>query len=227
MIYRYPDSLTAPYVRINFITSLNGKVAIEGRTAGFESKADQIVFGRLRRLADVILVGAGTVRADSYRGARSWEALRAKRLERGQTEAAPIAIVTTSADLDVEGPLFTDTWVPPTVFTVRSAAEQNISRLAQAGAEIHIVGEESAEVDQILDIFARRGWYRVLCEGGPTLFDALIKAEAVDELCLTLSARIGGTGQISSGPATGITSMHLGSVISEDDDLFILYRREQ
>ena len=120
-IYKYPDSLDIPYVRLNFSCTASGNVAVDGRSAGLSSVADKKVFGRLRRLADVILVGAGTIRADGYRGARTWEALRAQRRARNQAEIAPIAVVTASADIDVDGPLFTDTWIPPMILTVQAA----------------------------------------------------------------------------------------------------------
>jgi hypothetical protein len=58
-IYKYPDSLDTPYVRLNFSCTASGNVAVDGRSAGLSSMADKKVFGRLRRLADVILVGAG------------------------------------------------------------------------------------------------------------------------------------------------------------------------
>ena len=71
------------------------------------------MFGLLRELAEVVLVGAGTVRAEKYRGAR--------RPTRGRATPPPIAVVTGSADLDPESRLFTDTAVPPLVLTAESA----------------------------------------------------------------------------------------------------------
>jgi riboflavin-specific deaminase-like protein len=226
-IYRYPDPLNRPYVRLNFVCSANGKVAVDGRSADLGSEADRLVFGRLRQLADVILVSAGTVRADGYRGARSWQALRARRRERGQLEVAPIAVVTASADLDVDGPLFTDAWVPPLVLTVKSAPPANIARLADAGAEVLVVGDERAQVSKILDALASRSLYRILCEGGPPLFGALITADAVDELCLTLAPCVGGSGQISTDIPNSVRAMRLESVLTDDGALLIRYRHDR
>jgi 5-amino-6-(5-phosphoribosylamino)uracil reductase len=225
-IYKYPDLLKKPYVRVNFIASTNGKVSVGGRSAGLGSKTDTIIFGRLRRLADVILVGAGTARADGYRGARSWEKLRIQRRERGQAEVAPIAVVTASAALDIEGPLFMDTMVPPLILTVESAPLANVSRLAEAGAEIIRVGEERAEIDRILDAFANRNLYRVLCEGGPALFGNLIAADAVDELCYTVAPYVGGAGNISNAGVDEIRRMRLESVLIDSDYLMIRYCRD-
>ena len=78
-LYAYPDDLSRPWMRINFVSSLDGAVAVEGRSGALGSPADKKVFGLLRELADVILVGAGTVRAENYGGARTSEALRVRR----------------------------------------------------------------------------------------------------------------------------------------------------
>ncbi len=68
--YAYPADLAAPFVRVNFVSSADGAVTVDGRSGGLGSDADHRVFGMLRQLADVVLVGAGTVRAENYRGAR-------------------------------------------------------------------------------------------------------------------------------------------------------------
>jgi riboflavin biosynthesis pyrimidine reductase len=106
--YAYPDA-SAPWVRVNFVASADGAVSVEGRSRPLGSPADRRVFGLLRELADVVLVGAGTVRVEDYRGAR--------RPTRGRTTPPPIAVVTGSAELDPGSRLFTDTAVAPIVLT--------------------------------------------------------------------------------------------------------------
>jgi riboflavin biosynthesis pyrimidine reductase len=224
-IYGYPDSLDRGYVRLNFSCTATGNVAVDGRSAGLGSKADKKVYGRLRRLADVILVGAGTARADGYRGARTWDALRSQRRAQNQPEVAPIAVVTASADIDVDGSLFTDASVPPIILTVNAAPKANVDRLTLAGAEVVIVGEERADARQIIDALAARGLYRILCEGGASLFGDLVAADVVDEVCFTLSPHIGGTGQISSSAAGGLRALRLKSVLADEDVLLLRYVR--
>jgi riboflavin biosynthesis pyrimidine reductase len=226
-IYKYPDSLDIPYVRLNFSCTASGNVAVDGRSAGLSSMTDKKVFGRLRRLADVILVGAGTIRADGYRGARTWEALRAQRRARNQAEIALIAVVTASADIDVDGPLFTDTWIPPMILTVQAAPTTNVQRLVEAGADVVIVGEKRASARQIIDALAARHLYRILCEGGASLFGDLIAADVVDEVCFTLSPNLGGTGQIAHGTTGGLRALRLKSVLTDENSLLIRYIREQ
>ena len=223
--YSYPEPITRPYVRLNYISSLNGKVSVGGRSAALGMTGDKLVFRRLRRRADVILVGAGTVRADRYRGARSSKSLQAARRLRGQAEVPPIAVVTTSADLDPNGPLFKDAWVPPLILTGKSAPVANVQRLRESGAEVVIAGDERPDVQDILGALADRKLYRILCEGGPTLFGQLFAVGAVDEICLTLSPHVGGAGQVSVDSAH-LLSMRVESLLTRDDALLIRYVRQ-
>jgi riboflavin-specific deaminase-like protein len=226
-LYAYPEPLTVPYVRVNLACTANGKVAIDGRSAGLGSAADKLLFGRLRRLTDVILVGAGTVRADDCRGARKRADVQAFRRERGQSEVPPIAVVTGSASIGPDCRLFTDTYVPPIIFTTSLAPKTNVARLRDAGADVATVGEEHVDIDLVLEELAKRGLYRVLCEGGPTLFGSLIAANAVDELCLTMAPLIGGTTPLSTGPEVDVASMRLLSVLAADETLLLRYQLER
>ncbi|OZM80144.1 pyrimidine reductase family protein [Pseudonocardia sp. MH-G8] len=216
--YAYPDDLAAPFVRVNFVTSTDGAVSVEGRSAGLGSPPDRRVFLLLRELADVVLVGAGTVRAEDYGGAR--------RPTRGTDRPPPVAVVTRSADLDPAGRLFTDGRVPPIVLTLTSAPPQRRDRLAAAGADV--VALERLTPDLLLAELARRGLHRVLCEGGPTLFGELVAADAVDELCLTLAPLLAGgpAGRIAVGPqGAHLHRLQLADVLHEDDVLLLRYRR--
>lgn len=213
--YAYPEPLMAPWVRVNFVTSADGAVAVEGTSAGLGSRADRKVFGLLRRLADVILVGAGTVRAENYRGARG-------------TDPAPIAVITGTADLDPGSRLFTDTAVAPIVLTLDSAPTRRRERLAAAGADVAVLA--SLTPADVLAELARRGLQRVLCEGGPTVLGDLVAADAVDELCLTVSPLLaGGTaGRIvhAALDAPG-RPLELVSALHEDGVLLLRYWRRK
>lgn len=217
-LYAYPDGLGAPWVRVNFVASVDGAVSVDGRSGGLGSDADRTVFGLLRELAEVVLVGAGTVRTEDYRGAR--------RPTRGRAGPPPIAVVTGSADLDPGARLFTDTRVPPIVLTLATADAARRDRLTDAGAEVVVL--DRLTPDALLAELGRRGLHRVLCEGGPSLLGALTAADAVDELCLTVAPLLaGGTaGRIATGPAGAPTRpMSLVGALSEDDTLLLRYRR--
>jgi riboflavin biosynthesis pyrimidine reductase len=216
--YAYPDDLGAPFVRVSFVASADGAMSIDGRSAGLGSPADRRVFLLQRRLAEVILVGAGTVRAENYGGARTPIP--------GRDAPPPIAVVTGSADLDPAGRLFTDTRVPPIVLTLASVPAVRRELLAAAGADV--VALERLTPDLVLRELARRGLHRVLCEGGPTLFGELVAADAVDELCLTVAPLLvgGSGGRISAGPGSGLKRpLELADTLHENGVLLLRYRR--
>jgi 5-amino-6-(5-phosphoribosylamino)uracil reductase len=227
-LYRYPADSEQPYVRVNFVASLNGVTTVDGVSGGLGSPADKLLFGVLRELADVILVAAGTARAERYRGARTSGELRDRRAGRGQVEVPPIAVVTANADIDPAGPLFTDTSTPPIILTTGDAPAARVERLAGAGADIAIVGGRSADGKLIIEALKSRNLRRVLCEGGPTFFGQLIADDLVDELCLTMApCLVGGPDQLSKGPVTGLRPMRLASALTEDDGLLLRYVRDR
>ncbi len=224
-IYGYPDLLDKPYVRLNYSATVNGKIAVNGRSDGLGSDIDKLVFGWMRRLADVILVTAGTMRADRYRGARTWEALRAQRRARGQREVAPIAVVTASADIDTSGPLFNDTSTPPIILTVTSASAKNVAKLERAGAHVLTIGSNPADAKDIIQALSGMNLNRILCEGGPSLFSNIIAAEVYDEVCVTLSPNFGGSREVSSDMPDILHPMQLRSVLSDGNVLLMQYGR--
>lgn len=216
--YAYPADLATPYVRVNFVSSADGAAAVDGRSGGLGSDADRQVFGLLRELAEVVLVGAGTVRAEDYRGAR--------RATRGRDTPPPIAVVTGSADLDPTSRLFTDTAAPPLVLTLRTAPARRLEALADVGADV--VAMDRLTPEAVLAELGRRGLHRVLCEGGPSLFGALHAADAVDELCLTVAPLLAGgtSGRIARGPdGAPPRPMDLVGALRAGGSLLLRYRR--
>jgi riboflavin biosynthesis pyrimidine reductase len=217
-------------VRVNFVASADGAVAVEGVSGGLEAPGDKQVFGLLRELADVVLVGAGTVRVEGYRGARTSPEREARRRARGRAPVPPIAVVSTRGDLDPGAALFTDTAVAPLVLTAAGAADGARRALAGTGAEVVAVSGADPAVtdpDAVLGALADRGLTRVLCEGGPALFGTLLAAGRVDELCLSLAPQLvgGDAGRIVTGPALDAPRrLELTSVVAHDDGLLLRYR---
>lgn len=220
-VYAYPEPLDRPYVRMNFVASADGAATAGGQTKDLSTDGDRRVFRLLRELAEVILVGAGTVRAENYRGAR--------KPSRVTGEPPPIAVVTATAQLDPGAPLFTETSAPPLILTTTASPEANRRRLADAGAEVVALPGQRLGAEQVLDELAGRGLRRVLCEGGPHLFGDLLEADAVDELCLTVSALLAGGGidRIAMGPGHPLRPLRLLSVLAEDDALLLRYQRDR
>jgi riboflavin biosynthesis pyrimidine reductase len=231
--YAYPPVLTRPFVRVNFVASADGAVSVEGVSGGLSAPGDAEVFGLLRELADVVLAGSGTVRAEGYRGARTTPEREERRRARGQAPVPPVAVVSTRGDLDPRAALFTDTAVPPLVLTSAAAAEDARRALGAVGAEVVAASADDPTVtdpDAVLAALAQRGLTRVLCEGGPALFGSLLAADRVDELCLSLAPQLAGGGApriVAGDPLPVPRRFALASVVAHGDGLLLRYRRPE
>lgn len=226
--YAYPETLHRPWVRVNFVSSLDGAVTSGGSSRPLSDPVDRQVLSLIRDLSDVILVGAGTAVAEGYRGVKRNAVRTERRTRLGLSEVPPIALVTARAALPLDSPLLTDTLVPPIVLTCESAPAQRRAALAEAGADVVIAGADRVDLAAALDALDRRGLRRIGCEGGPQLFGGLVDADLVDELCLTLSPMLtsGDAGRIAEGG--GVEPPHrmrLESVLHSDSLLFLRYGR--
>ena len=219
--YAYPPGLGQPYVRVNFVSSVDGAASSGGKSAQLGSEADRRVFGLLRELCEVIVVGAGTARAENYRGAR--------RPSRATGVPPRIAVVTARGDLDPAAPLFTDTTVAPLVITANLCPPEARERLRATGAEVVVLDEERVGARGLLAALDERGLRRVLCEGGPRLFGDLIAADGVDELCLTVSPVLAGgdSVRISHGIPGDLRGMRLVGALTDQDVLLLRYARDR
>jgi Pyrimidine reductase, riboflavin biosynthesis len=215
------------WARVNFVASLDGSATDEGRSAGLGDAADKRVFDVLRRLCDVVVVGAGTVRVEGYGPMRVDEPAAQWRRAHGLAEHPVFAIVSSRLDLDPGSRIFTDAPVRPIVVTSSDAPAHARSALERV-ADVIICGPGSVDTSTMLDRLAERGLTRVHCEGGPHLFGRMIADGTVDELCLTLSAQLeGGDGpRISTGPTPHTArGMRLAQVLLSGSTLLLRYVR--
>ena len=217
-LYAYPD-VTRPWLRINFVASIDGAIAVDGSSGGLGTPADKSVFGLLRQLADVVVVGAGTARAENYGGVRTSAAARDRRITGGLAPVPPVAVVSARAMIDPDSRLFTDTAVPPVVVTSDDADPVRVRRLTEAGADVVVAGERTVTSAGLVGFLAERGFTRVLCEGGPGLVGQLIADDVVDELCLTTSPLLvgGGAARLAVSDHTARISMAPAHVLSDTD----------
>jgi riboflavin biosynthesis pyrimidine reductase len=224
-VYAYPGG-TRRWLRANMVASADGAATAAGKSAGLSGEADKRIFGVLRALADVVLVGAGTVRTEGYRPARVREQYREARAAAGQGPAAAIAIVSRGLELDFSLPLFTEPAVPTIVLTTEDAPEDRITAATAAGAEVIAAGVGGLDFGLAVDRLAGRGLGRMLCEGGPVLLAAVARARRLDELCLTISPHLvaGQAPRILNGPdLTGGLPLILHTLLTEDQFLFARY----
>jgi riboflavin biosynthesis pyrimidine reductase len=219
-LYAYPDGLSHCWVRANFISSLDGAATVDGKSGELGGPGDRQLFRMMRELADVIVVGAGTVRAENYAGAQLSASQRQDRQARGQAEVPPIAIVTLSGHLDRDTKVFTQTEVPPLVLTCTAALPATRDRLHGIADVVDCSDADPATVDTatMLATLAARGLTRVLTEGGPSLLGTFVEQDLLDELCLTMApAVVGGDGgRIANGTAAVQTRLRRSHVLADD-----------
>ncbi|MGZ4604056.1 MAG: dihydrofolate reductase family protein [Kineosporiaceae bacterium] len=220
-LYAYPDPVPAPgWVRACMVATVDGSSGDPtGSSAAISGPADQTLFGVLRALADVVLVGGGTARTEGYRPLPARAAFSERRAAAGQAPAAAVAVVTRSGNLDGLSGLFAP-GVGSLVVTSRQAPLDRLRAVAGTDRVI-VAGDE--DVDPVLAMagLAGRGLRRVLLEGGPTLLGAVAAAARLDELCLTWSPLLvaGNGARIAHGPPAWLR-LRLASLVAHEDTLF-------
>ena len=220
-LYAYPEAEEPRvWVRANFIGSIDGGATVAGTSGGLAGSGDRALFMLLRSLADVVVVGAGTVRAENYGGARLGVAQRQGRRDRGQSEVPRLAIVTGSGQLDRDLRVFTDTELTPLVLTCAAALDDTRRRLAGHAEVLNCSGDDPGRVDEavLLAALAQRGQYRVLTEGGPVLLGSFIGRDLLDELCLTVAPYLvgGQAPRIATGAGELATPMRCAHLLTDE-----------
>jgi riboflavin biosynthesis pyrimidine reductase len=233
-LYRHPLPRSgAVWLRSNFVTSLDGSIqGLDGRSGSINTASDQHVFALHRAHADVILVGAQTVRAEGYRAVDLAPWQRDLRARVGLSAFPLLAVLTRSLDLDPRISRNGDLDVGPVaVLTTAGKSESELAPFAGAGVEVMQVprGDSGVDLRAALAQLADAGHRRVLCEGGSRLHRDLLAADLVDEMSLTLApVVVGGEGRRTTvgAPLPSASAFRLGSALYADDDsLFLNYLR--
>ena len=220
-LYRTPPG---PWLRMNFVSSLDGAGHVDGRSAPLSGPADKRVFAVLRMLCDALVVGAGTVREEGYHALRLDADRRAWRRANGLAEYPTLVIVSGRLDLDPAQDALAGAPVRPIVLTRAGAGP---GRLAGA-AEIITAGDHEVDLAEGIAALRGRGLEHILSEGGPRLFGSLTAAGLVDELCLTLSPLLAGPGAgriIAGAPVPQAERLTLRHVLLDDGLLFLRHAR--
>jgi len=210
-------------VRVNFVSSIDGAATRDGRSGGLSGAADRRFFELLRRVADVVLVGAGTVRTEGYGPMRVSDASAARRAAHGRAEHPVFAIVTASLDLDPASGIFTQAPVRPVIVTTEAAPD---AAAFDGVADVVIAGGSRVDGSLAVAALRERGLTRILCEGGPSLFGSLLAADVVDEVCLTVEPTLeaGDARRIATGD-TLPRGMRLATALRSGDTLLLRYAR--
>ena len=209
-----------PVLRVNFVASVDGAATHEGLSGGLSNDADKRYFELLRRASDVVVVGAGTVRAEGYGPLRVSDESARWRVANGLTEHPVFAIVTETLDLDPA--IVRDAPVRPTLFTVEDARVPD----ALADADVVVAGVDRVDGRRLVQSLSQRGLSTVLCEGGPHLFASLLDDDVVDELCLTVSPVLeGGGGPRITARLGERRELRLAGILRSGSTLLLRYAR--
>lgn len=216
-------------VRVNMVSSLDGAAAFGGRVRPISNPADHQLLRALRTYCDVLVVGAGTIRAERYGPVALDRELRRYRREVGGCAALPtVAVVTNSGDLPWDSALFTGGGPRPIVVTSARGAAVCGPAAARSSCDVLVAGDDVVEPAAMIEGLRDRGLVHVLCEGGPALLSTLVAHDLVEDMCLTLSPVLAGLQPGSASIATPTIevprTLRLRHVLLESDYLYMRYQ---
>jgi riboflavin biosynthesis pyrimidine reductase len=232
-----------PCVVANFVSTLDGVVAIpsierSNDVVAAGSQADHFLMGLLRAFADVVLVGAGTLRASpqgTWRPEKVYPpaagAFAELRRRLGRAERPLVAVLTGHGSIDPSHRVLASGAL---VLTSDQGASRLESRLPRASEVVVLGSEPELDLGLAVDEIMRRGHALVLSEAGPHVFGGLLAARAVDELFLTVSPLLAG----DAGPGSRLRLVEAADLVPplrgralsarrHEDHLFLRYELDR
>lgn len=191
---RFPNPpADRPYVYINMVASVDGKITVEGSEQGLGSDVDKRLFYELRGLADAVLDGAATARISGASPRIRFDDIVAWRREQGLAPHPLGVLITASGDLDTSKSFFTSRQFAGVVFAAETMPPDRLERLRAAGRPVHVVPTGIAAIGEMLRVLRNEyGVRHLLCEGGGTVNAQFFHLDAADELFLTIAPLIVG-----------------------------------
>jgi riboflavin-specific deaminase-like protein len=178
-----------PYTVVNFVSSVDGRATLHGRSGGLGDDGDRAMFHGLREQVDAVLAGTGTLRTERYGRMLGKEERRRRRVQLGRSPEPLACIVSRTGDVPVDIGLFAE---PEARVVIFAPAEIDTSACA---AQVDVVALDPGELTLTTVLRRLHSDYAIrslLCEGGPTLFGALLHEGVIDELFLTLAPKLAG-----------------------------------
>ena len=218
---------TGPGLRVNFVTSVDGAVEVEGLSKGLQNPADNRVFTLLRQFPDALLVGAGTLRQEGYGPVRLDGSRRAWRTGRGLDPYPRLVVASRRLDLDPTHLALAEAPVRPVILTC-AAAPPDLRRSLATVADVLVYGDDEVDLGAAVAGLQARGMARLLSEGGPHLMGSLTAADLVDEVCLTVSPLLAGpgAGRITAGPPSELRDLTIAHILYAEDAMLLRYVRK-
>lgn len=191
-----------PWLRVNMVATVDGAATGEGgKTGAINNPADHRVFGLLRRMADAIIVGAGTARAEGYR-----------------PTDRPLVVVSRQGDVPQQ---LLDA-APGSVLLATCAAAPGLEAAQKSLGDEHVLvlGDDAVDLAGLREALVDRGLRELHSEGGPHLLRDMLAAGIVDELDATVVPRViaGLHPRITAGEGVDV-SVSLAALLEEDGTL--------
>lgn len=226
-----PTDRSQPLLRVNFVTSVDGAVTVDGYSKGLGGPADLAVFARLRMVCDALLVGAGTLRHENYKPIRLDDARQGWRRDNGLRPQPTLVLVSERLSVIPEHPALDDAPVRPIVIT-HAGSPADRRKALETKADVLICGQRAVDFGVAVGQLHQRGLVHILSEGGPHVLGSLTQQDLVDELCLTFAPLLAGPG---AGRITAAMSpvensprpLALASLIKAGDVLLSRYVRSR
>jgi riboflavin-specific deaminase-like protein len=217
-----------PYLVLNMVETLDGRIAIDGRSGPIGNQADRELFHGLRTQADAVMAGAGTVRTERYGRMIKSDELRERRVREGLAPDPLALVCSTRLNLPPDLPLLQDAESHVVVLTASDAAPPEVP------ARVEVLrGQRAPDPGGVVlaplmrELRERHRVRSVLCEGGPALNHGLLREGLVDELWLALAPKLAGGEALTvvTGESLSPTlELELVSVLESESNLFIRYR---
>lgn len=193
-----------PYTLANFVQSVDGRATFHGRSGPLGSDdADRALFHGLREIADAVLVGTGTLATERYGRLTKDPERRERRMAAGLSPEPLAVTVTRSGEVALDIPLFAE---PDARVIVYADTDLDTSQTA-ADVQVHRLDPGETTMTTVFRRLRTDHDVRLLlCEGGPTMFGAMLAEDLADELFVTIAPKLTGAGMaptITGGPQLG------------------------
>jgi riboflavin-specific deaminase-like protein len=222
-----------PFVFSNFAMTADGKIAFENHTfVPFGSTRDHEHMMELRATADAVICGARTIEQSQALLGPGAEKYRRERLKRGLPEYNLRVIVSGTASINPNAKIFKHRFSPIIILTAKAGAA-DLNKIRAVADKVMVCGDREIDFPAALR-WLRKKWNvkRLLCEGGGRLHGALVRANLVDEVHLTICPKIfGGRRTPTLADGQGISTLlhatqyKLISSQRVEDELFLIFRR--
>jgi riboflavin-specific deaminase-like protein len=219
-----------PFVVATFAITADGKVTTKNfGPVDFTSREDKLHLFRQRASADAVLIGHTSLEHDNVRLGLPAD-LQELRIKRGQSRSPMRVIISNKGRIDERLKIFRSDISPIIIFSTKRMPQKNQKAL-QTKATLHLTNAE--HVDLAVMLKTLRNQYKVgtlACEGGPTLFRALLEEDLIDQLNLTIAPHM--FGGATAPTLTGLNDKFLPASIhcslidvrTVENECFLSYR---